>query len=242
MNDRIKRHYDAFTSIVTYGTANAAQFGPKSALPAYFTQVDGIVKNMDAAKAGQLGGSGADVAAGLLAALQDDLQSIGGIARAVDTDQPGLNDTFPTVGTTEQSILSTADNYLTQLEIQPADNAATQTTKTNLANVFIAHEMPDTFVEDLRADRDAVKPAGDEVQSKSTGKVENTAALNLLSHQGMQVRAKIVAALNAKYARQPDKLRAAQSATHVERAPQRSKAVSNGATKGAPSSPAKITP
>lgn len=222
MNDRITRHYNAFTRITAYGTSNAAAFGVKSALPGYFTELGALLKKMDDAKAGQLGG-GADVTAGLLAAVQDDLQSIGRIARSLDDVHPRLKDKFPTVGTTEQSILTTADAYLKELEILPTDNAATKTAKTDLADVFIAHEMPETFVEDLRADRDAVKPAGDAAKNKGTEKVEDTAALDLFSHQGMRIRGRIVAALKAKYARQQDKLAAALSATHVERAPERTK-------------------
>ena len=233
MNDRLIRQYNSFVTTVAFGTQNAADFAPTSALPGYFTQLGQTITKMDAAKAGQLGGSGADVTEGLISALQADLQLIGGIARSLDEDNPGLKDKFPTVGTTDQSILTTADAYLNQLEIRKTDDDATQTAKTTLANLFSAHEMPDTFVEELRADRDAVAPASAAQAGKSSGKVENTAALTLFARQGMKLRQKIVAGVSAKYSRQSDKLRAAQSATHLERAPQRSNGKSgNGAAAG----------
>lgn len=75
MNDRIKHHYDIFGRTVTLGKGKAADFGPKSALPGYFNDL-GVVTEMHKAKAGQLGGSGADVTEGLIGAIQVDLQLI----------------------------------------------------------------------------------------------------------------------------------------------------------------------
>ena len=120
--------------------------------------------------------------------------------------------------TTTQSIVSTADAYLNQLEIQLTDDAATKA----LAQIFINHEMPSTFVADLRSDRDAIPAAALNETNTEKGKVKDTASLDLLSRQGMETRDLALAALRACYTRQPDKLRAAESAAHVERAPKRS--------------------
>jgi hypothetical protein len=87
---------------------------------------------MDNAKAGQLGKSGADVKDGLLAALHIDLQLIGGIARALDPDNPGLADKFPAASNSADSIVSMAE----RLPRRAGDQAS--------------------FVADLRTDRDAV--------------------------------------------------------------------------------------
>lgn len=223
MNDRIRRQYNTLGTLSTFITDNAADFSAGSALPGYATQMKGIIKQMDDAKAGQLGGSGADVTDGLLDALKTDLQNIGGIARTNDVDHPGLKDKFPTVGTTAQSILSTADAYLDKLEIQPGDSASVQATKTALAKIFTDHEMPGTFVADLRADRDAVPQARTEQQTKTSGKELDTASLSALARKGMETRDKAIAALRARYSREADKLRAAEAAAHVERAPKREK-------------------
>jgi hypothetical protein len=222
MNDRIRRQYNTLNTLSAFITANAADYSATSALPDYAATMKDVATKIDTAKAGQLGGSGADITDGLLQALKTDLQNIGGIARPMDALQPGLKDKFPTVGTTTQSIVTTADAYLTQLEIKLTDDTATKAAKNALAQLFIDHEMPSTFVADLRADRDAIPVAVVDETNTEKDKVKDTASLNVLSRQGMQTRDLAIAALRACYTRQPEKLRAAESAAHVERAPQRS--------------------
>ena len=68
--------------------------------------------------------------------------------------------------------------------------------------------------------------------SGDQGGVENTAALGRLAKEGMKESNYLDAIMQAKYARNPDKLRGWQSASHLERAPQRAKkpAASAGGT------------
>jgi hypothetical protein len=176
---------------------------------------------MESASAGQLGKSGADVKGGLLSALQTDLQLINGIARALDPDNPGLADKFPAASNSDNSITSTADAYLSVLEIKPADTPAVQAEKTALQQLFITHEMPATFVAELRTDRDAVNPAATAHDNKDFSKVQSTASLRAQDGVGMKHRGQIAAACEAKYSRVPDKLAAARSAFHIHRAPKR---------------------
>jgi hypothetical protein len=87
-----------------------------------------------------------------------------------------------------------------------------------------AHEItPDDFVQNLRADRDAIGPASDTVEGKRQQGVEDTARIGI----GLTEAYKEIRALNAimhnKYSRLPEKLRAWRSATHIERAPERPK-------------------
>ena len=53
----------------------------------------------------------------------------------------------------------------------------------------------------------------------------HTAAVGRLIRSGMAEVTQLDAIINNKYARTPDKLRAWQSASHIERAPQREKKV-----------------
>ncbi|MGI9086518.1 MAG: hypothetical protein ACR2HH_02060 [Chthoniobacterales bacterium] len=237
MNDRITRYYKAFKNLAAYGRNNADSFGPASALPGYFTGLDNIIQQMDPANADRLGGSGADVTDGLLTAVQTDLQLIGGLARSLEPSHPGMKDKFPTVGTTDQSILGTADHYLAELEIQPADTAAEQAAKTALQTLLVAHEMPADFVSHLREDRDAIAPSAEAEATVKNKKVKGTGTLDLLAHEGMNLRGLIVSGLRAKYSRQSDKLAAAESAAHVERAPQRAKKTPAQPTNSTPPTP-----
>jgi hypothetical protein len=223
MNDRHSREHTAFNRLATFIANSAADFGPTSALPGLGTALKGVADDMNSAASGQLGGSGADLTGSAVGTLQNDLQLIGGIARSNNAEHPGLKDKFPTVENTVLSVTSTADAYLAQLETKPGDSPALQAAKTALGQIFIDHEMPATFVADLRADRDAIPSALTAEATKSDSKIKSTAGLDVLSQQGMQIRGRIAAGLRARYSRQPDKLRAAESAIHIERAPKRPK-------------------
>ena len=53
--------------------------------------------------------------------------------------------------------------------------------------------------------------------------MESTVAIDRLIREGMKELTTLDAIMHNKYARNPDKLRAWQSASHIERAPQREK-------------------
>ena len=237
MNDRIKRQRDSFEHLATFTLGHTADFSPTSALPGLAGSLQTILGQIDKDKAGQLGG-GVDVSGGLLGAMLADLQLYGNLARNLDADHPGLKDKFPTVGTTEQSILTTADAYLAELEIGPDDDAAKQAAKSALAALFIAHEAPATFVQDLRDDRDAIPTAVAGETTKSDDQIKSTASLDQLAHEGMKLRGQILAGLRLRYSREKETLRAAESAAHVERAPQRAKKTPPPATSGGTTPPA----
>jgi len=72
-------------------------------------------------------------------------------------------------------------------------------------------------------DRKAIDAAEDAVESDDNEGVASTAAVGRLIRDGMKEVNYLDAILHNKYARNPDKLRAWQSASHIERAPQREK-------------------
>jgi len=107
-------------------------------------------------------------------------------------------------------------------------------------------------VQDLADDRAAIAAAQDAEESADNEGVESTAAIGRLIRAGMKEVTTLNAIMHNKYARQPDKLRAWQSASHIERAPQREKkpapadaksqpagtAAASAATKSEPAAPA----
>jgi hypothetical protein len=74
-----------------------------------------------------------------------------------------------------------------------------------------------------RADRDAVAEANRHNRAETQGGVENTGLIGQLLEQGGREVAELDSIMHNKYTRQPEKLRAWTSASHVERAPQREK-------------------
>lgn len=222
MNDRTQRRYDKFTREITFFSDNKADFAAAGEAAKRNGNLQQIVKNMDDAKAGQDGGTAAPKEV-LLDALRLDLGNIRGIATAIDQDEPGFADRFPAADNSETSLTTTGDKYLAQLLPAATDTAAEKAAKTALIARFTAHELPATFVDDLQGDLDDIAAANRQLDSGDQGGVENTAALGRLAREGMKESTYLDAILRAKYARNPDKLRGWESASHLERAPVRAK-------------------
>lgn len=109
------------------------------------------------------------------------------------------------------------------LEYQPDDSPDIKTAKTALRGRFLEYDLPADFVAHLRADRAAITQANQTNQGEVLGGVENTELIGqILGKLGEEV-AELDAIMHNKYARQPEKLRAWLSASHVERAAQREK-------------------
>lgn len=75
----------------------------------------------------------------------------------------------------------------------------------------------------LTDDRKAIDSANTNLESDREGGVASTAAVGRLIGDGMKEITYLDAIVHNKYARDPDKLRAWESASHIERAPQREK-------------------
>jgi hypothetical protein len=223
MNDRDQRRYDAAKRAQTFGAENGDDFAAGSEAKTRFTNLDAALKMVDDAKAGQAAGSGTASKVTLIDALRIDCRNIRRTATAIAQEQPGFDDDFPASEHNDSSVLTTVDAYLARLEAKPDDDAATQAAKTALVARFVAHELPTTFLTDLRHDRDAIDAVSDSVEGKRQGSVEDTSVIGL----GLTDAYKEIRYLNAimhnKYSRVPEKLRAWRSATHIERAPERKK-------------------
>ena len=211
MNDRETRRYDMFGRVVTFGKDNAADFPAATEGAKRFANLTQTIAGLDAAKAGQKPG-GTTAKSVLLDALRLDVQNIARTARAIAQDEPGFGDRFRLPGNpSDAALLTTADAFLVELK------------KTGVAAKFIAHALDANFVQDVTDDRKAIDDAQDDVESDREGGVASTAAVGRLIGDGMKEVTYLDAITHNKYARDPDKLRAWQSASHIERAPQREK-------------------
>ena len=82
----------------------------------------------------------------------------------------------------------------------------------------------------LKDDLAAIRSADDDMESDDQGGVASTAAVGRLIRAGMAEVTQLDAIMNNKYARNPDKLCAWDSASHIKRAPKREKKKDNGGT------------
>jgi len=222
MNDRDQRRYDRATRVQTFGQENAADFAAGSKAKTHFANLDGLIVKLDDAKAGQLPSRVSKET--LLDGLLIDFKNIARTARSIGLTENGFAAPYRIPDNPSESAITThADALLARLEDQPADSAAVKTAKAALRARFVAYELPADFVANLRADRKAVADANRLNQGETQEGVENTKLIGELLGQANDEITELDAIMYNKYTRQPEKLRAWQSASHVERAPQREK-------------------
>ena len=211
MNDRETIRYDVFGRVDTFGRDNTADFVPTSEGTKRFTNVRRIITDLDKEKANQKGGS-ATAKEVLLDALRLDLQNVARTARAIAQDEPGFAEKYRLPDSPSQTVLMTA-----------ADSVIAELKKAGVAAKFIAHELPADFVQDLTDDRAAIDAAEDVQESGDQTGVASTAAVGRLVREGMKEVNYLNAIIHNKYSRNAEKLRAWQSASHIERTAQREK-------------------
>jgi hypothetical protein len=211
MNDRENRRYQMFGRVQTFGQNHQTDFASDSKAARHFAAIGQVILDIDAAKAIQQSG---DTTARevLLDGLRLDLQNIARTARAIEQDEPGFAAKFrPPDSPSQTALLTATDAVIAELK------------KPDVAAKFIVHELPADFVKNLEDDRKAIDAAQDTVESDDAESVKSTAAIGRLIRAGMKEVNYLDAIMHNKYARNPDKLRAWQSASHIERAPQREK-------------------
>jgi hypothetical protein len=211
MNDRETRRYEMFGRVQTFGKDNAADFPAGSKAAGHFASLAQVLKDLDTEKA-QQGGGTATAKEVLFDALRLDLQNITRTARAIAAAEPGFADKFRLPDSPGQTaLLTAADAFVLELD------------KAGVAAKFTAYELPADFVQDLKDDLAAIAGADTAMESDDQEGVASTAAVGRLIKAGMAEIAQLNAIMHNKYARNPDKLRAWQSASHIERAPKREK-------------------
>jgi hypothetical protein len=157
-----------------------------------------------------------------LDSLSLDLINIARTARRIERTESGFAAAYRLPeNTSEKSLTTHTDGVLLRLEDQSTDSADAKTAKAALRAKFVAYELPADFVAHLRADRDAIADANATNRGEVLDGVKSTSLIGVLLGKLMEEIAELDAIMHNKYARQPEKLRAWLSASHVERAPKR---------------------
>lgn len=224
MDDENIRRFERATRVQTFGRDNAADITPGSRIAVLLAELDPVVDRLTAARVGQLRSPVGKPA--LIKALNADFKDIARTARSIALDEPG----FPVAAfrhprtSVETPVTTHADALLQLLEDQDEDTPEELADKAALRAKFIAYEMPADFVEDLRADRDALDACNDAKQSDNHEGVESTAAIDLLLNEAKAIVTRLDAAFLNKYRSNPAKIAAWKAASRVERAPRKSDA------------------
>jgi hypothetical protein len=208
--------------VAVFGRDNASDFAPDSKAAGLLSRLQVVIKEIETARTGQQGGR-ATARAVLIDALRLDLKNIVRTARDIAKEAPGFADRFRLPENPSQTALLTAAGTILE-ELQ----------KPGVADKFIPYELPSDFVAVLEADLKAIGKTKETQNSDDTRGVENTAVLSRSLTTGLDLVDSLHAIMHNKYDRQPEKLRAWQSARHTERRAQKAKPETSATSSTAP--------
>ncbi len=229
MNDRDKLREDRLTRVQTFGTENTDDFAPGGKAKTLFGRTDQHLLDLVDAKLGQVPGRASK--ATILEAHWLDFKNIARTSRSVGPAALGgsIADYAMPADFTESAIKTHAERLLRLLEDNNApvadggDTPEQKAVKAARRAKFLEWEIATDFVEDLRADYDALIAANKLNQAENLEGVENTGAISQILLAASKDVDDLDTIMNNKYARKPEKLHAWQTASRVHRSPVREK-------------------
>ncbi len=221
MDDRNIRRFERATRVKNFGLKITADITPGSKAATLFAELAPIISKLEAARVGQLRSPVGKEA--LIGALNSDFKDIARTARAIKIDEATFDDSpyRNPLTTVETPVATHADSLLALLEDQAADSPAVLAEKAALRAKFIAYELPADFVEDLRADRDALDTCNSGKHSDNLEGVISTSAIDTLLTAAQAIITRLDTVIQNKYRNDPDQLAAWTSASHTQRAPKK---------------------
>jgi hypothetical protein len=209
MNNVITRTSEMFVRVDAFRSERAASFPADSLGGEQFAIVAEVIRTLTDATTSQTSGKSSvqQATASRTDArerLHDSLQAITRTARAMALDTPGLENKFrlPRSGS-DQALLITARAFAADALPLKAE--------------FIRHELPASFIEDLKDDIADLEHA---MGGQNTGRdahVTATASIETVIERGMNAVRKLDAIVRNKFRNDPATLAAWESARHVER-------------------------
>ncbi len=223
MNRRVVSRYEMFNRAITFGKTNEADFTPKSTAITEFAELERVAEELSAAQGAQKD-SDTVTKSVLMDALRMDAKNVWRTAYAIGQKEVGFAGRFKQPDAAgEGPLLVAVDATIAELE------------KPGVAAKFIAHDLPKSFVAELKQARSAAMNARHEAESNRQTKVTSTTSIDRLIAEGLQHVTTLNAIMHNKYSRVPEKLRAWKSAIHVDRSAPRQKTTTGTAAASAAS-------
>ena len=220
MEAKIIRECAAFGRSITFWNSNSADLAAAPKGPGYLAKLAANNTRLTELGATQKSISVAAQNAQILA-LDGELELLVLAAEAITQDVPGFDDLFKRPKHfTPHEVLDTAEVFLKQLAPDDKDDTPTAAAKAARVKQFTDHGQPATFVADLQAQVTAIgdlKETHEQSREKGVGSTAEIAAVARDSRKQVKYLDAIARTI---YKRNPDKLRAWQSASHVEHDPQ----------------------
>jgi len=211
MNDSQNRKRETIVRVRDFGSDHASDFAATSLANQMFTQVATAVTKLDGLAASQASGApreGTSTRDDAREELRRRMEAISRTARAIAIDTPGLEEKFREPrGENDQILLAAARAFATDA--------------VPFAAQFVAHELPATFIDDLKASIAKLEAAIGNQSGAIGDRVGAGAGIAAILEEAMIALRKLDPIIRNKYANDPATLAEWTSASHIERAPKR---------------------
>ncbi len=211
MNDSENRKRETIVRVRDFGTGHAGDFAATSLANQIFNQFATALTKLDELAASQASGApreGTSTRDDAREELRRRMEAISRTARAIAIDTPGLGEKFRVPrGENDQTLLAAARAFA-------ADAVP-------FAAQFVAHELPATFIDDLKASIANLEAAIGDQSGAVGGRVGARAGIAAILEEATIALRKLDPIIRNKYANDPATLAEWTSASHIERAPKR---------------------
>jgi hypothetical protein len=215
MDDKERRKIETSSRILGFGTAHAEDFTPESLGKKLFAEMSTIVARLSGHASSQASGrgvaqQGTTTRRSAREELRSALEALSRTASVCEEDVPGIADMFRVPhNNNDQELLAFA--------------RAVAVKAVPFAALFISHELPADFIQDLQDDVTALEKAISE-QASGTGEHVNARAEIRADLEAADLaKRKLDVIMRNKYANNPGVLAEWTSASHTERAPKHKK-------------------
>lgn len=219
MNDREQARYDAFIRIEQFGLDSAADFPAGSVGKTQFDEISAVlilVNQFTAQRAASYGAARFSFKSKDTARedLREDVREIARTARSMAYQFPGIDLKFRLPSNlSDANLLAVGQAFWQESAAFEAD--------------MIAYGLPVDFRDDLKTDAAAFEESLGEPGTAIDAQVAATAELGAAIRRGMIARRILDGVVKNKYRSNVGKLTAWLSASHVEKAPKKTKAEPN---------------
>ena len=209
MNDKTNRIQQTLIRMRDFGRDHASDFAANGLAKQAFTELDGIITQLQTHSAGQVSGLDRERhGTATRAESREDLrQLVGAVNRTAEVlrEVPGIMGNFNLpADNSDRTLLATARAFVTELAPFTAQ--------------FEAQELPGVIA-DLSERIDALEAAIETQASGTSDHVESRGSLEEALDRGMNVRRTLDAVVRNKYEDNPAIMAKWASASHIERAP-----------------------
>lgn len=212
MTERDQEQRERFVRIIAFSAQHADNFPEGKIAAKHLSELKEVVAKFDELAGRQSQSSGAGRAStttkhSLVLAVRADIVGLGRVARALESERPGLSQQFRTPASeSDEAQLTAGRAALDTLNADPS-----------LVTLFVDYGMPADFVDDLGRDIQAADEA-DAAQDEHTGaRREDTLAIAEVIQKGTMATEKLDAYAQNIYRDNRVLLGAWKSASHLER-------------------------